>query len=159
MEYDDLTEKWIEPVNGIVTSSCGIRENPILNRNELHNGIDIAVSENTDALAVRSGVVTYVGTSNTYGNLLKFKTEDGFTIMYAHLNKPLVRVGEKIKQGQKIAKTGNTGLSTGPHLHYSVWKGSMLIDPMQFVSLKYTKDVELEYAARGAVINEKNKEN
>lgn len=142
-----------------MTSSCGIRENPVLKRSELHNGIDIAVSENTDALAVRSGVVTYVGTSKTYGNLLKFKTDDGFTVMYAHLNKSLVNVGDKIKQGQKIAKTGNTGLSTGPHLHYSVWKGSMLIDPMQFVSLKYTKDVELEYAARGATIHEKNKEN
>lgn len=69
--------------------------------------------------------------------------------MYAHLKSVSVKEGDYIKQGQKIAETGNTGLSTGPHLHYSVWKDSMLMDPMQFVYLDYTKDVKMEYAARG----------
>ena len=145
-------ESWINPVSGIITSSCGVRENPILQTQELHDGLDIAVEENTSALAVRSGIVTEVRQSETLGNVLEYVTEDGFTIMYAHLNEVLVKEGDLVKQGQVIAKTGNTGLSTGPHLHYSVWKGNMLIDPMQFVFLEYTADVVEEYAQRGVNI-------
>lgn len=143
------TEQWIEPVNGIVTSSCGERENPILQKMEYHNGLDIAVAENTQAVAVKSGVVTEVRNSETLGKVLKYETEDGYIVMYAHLNDVLVKKGENIKQGQIVAMTGNTGLSTGPHIHYSVWKGDMLINPMQFVNLKYTEDVKAEYLARG----------
>ncbi|NDO47693.1 M23 family metallopeptidase [Clostridium sp. MD294] len=143
------TEQWIEPVNGIITSSCGERENPILQKMEYHNGLDIAVAENTQAVAVKSGVVTEVRNSETLGKVLKYQTEDGYTVMYAHLNDVLVKKGENIKQGQIVAMTGNTGLSTGPHIHYSVWRGDMLINPMQFVNLKYTEDVKAEYLARG----------
>lgn len=143
------TEQWIEPVNGIITSSCGERENPILQKMEYHNGLDIAVAENTQAVAVKSGIVTEIRNSETLGKVLKYETEDGYTVMYAHLNDVLVKKGENIKQGQIVAMTGNTGLSTGPHIHYSVWKGDMLINPMQFVNLKYTEDVKAEYLARG----------
>ena len=143
------TEQWIEPVNGIITSSCGERENPILQKMEYHKGLDIAVAENTQAVAVKSGVVTEVRNSETLGKVLKYETEDGYTVMYAHLNNVLVKKGENIKQGQIVAMTGNTGLSTGPHIHYSVWRGDMLINPMQFVDLKYTEDVKAEYLARG----------
>ncbi len=145
-------EKWITPVDGVITSSCGARENPILGKMEFHNGLDIAVAENTEAVAVKSGVVTEVRTSETLGNVLKYETEEGFTIMYAHLNSVLVKVGEKIKQGQAVAMTGNTGLSTGPHIHYSIWRENMLINPMQFVNLKYTEDVRAEYLSRGVIL-------
>ena len=70
----------------------------------------------------------------------------------AHLNSVLVKVGEKIKQGQAVAMTGNTGLSTGPHIHYSIWRENMLINPMQFVNLKYTEDVRAEYLSRGVIL-------
>ena len=70
-------EKWITPVDGIITSSCGARENPILGKMEFHNGLDIAVAENTEAVAVKSGVVTEVRTSETLGNVLKYETEEG----------------------------------------------------------------------------------
>ena len=146
------TEQWIEPVNGIITSSCGERENPILQKMEYHNGLDIAVAENTQAVAVKSGVVTEVRNSETLGKVLKYETEDGYTVMYAHLNNVLVKKGENIKQGQIVAMTGNTGLSTGPHIHYSVWRGDMLINPMQFVNLNYTEDVKAEYLARGVAL-------
>ena len=128
-------EQWIEPVNGIITSSCGERENPILQKMEYHNGLDIAVAENTQAVAVKSGIVTEVRNSETLGKVLKYETEDGYTVMYAHLNDVLVKKGENVKQGQIVAMTGNTGLSTGPHIHYSIWRGDMLINPMQFVDL------------------------
>lgn len=140
-------------MTGIVTSSCGIRENPVLEKMELHDGIDIAVALNTLVKATRSGRVIEVRKSDTLGNLVKFKTEDGYTLMYAHLNQALVSVGDNVKQGDIIAKSGNTGLTTGPHLHYSVWKEDMLMDPMQFIYLDYTDEVKEEYAARGVAVN------
>lgn len=145
----NTTENWLEPVNGIITSSCGERQSPISNEMEYHNGLDIAVEENTAAIAVKNGVVTEVRYSESLGNVLKYQTEDGYTILYAHLNDVLVKQGEQIKQGQTVAYTGNTGFSTGPHIHYSIWKGDMLINPMQFVNLNYTEEVKAEYLARG----------
>lgn len=142
-------ENWINPVQGMITSSCGVRENPVLKKTELHDGLDIAVKKDTPVKATRSGTVTEVRKSSTLGNLVKFETEDGFTIMYAHLNKALVQEGQKVAQGETVALSGDTGLVTGPHLHYSVWKKDMLIDPMQFVYLEYTDEVKEEYAARG----------
>lgn len=108
--------------------------NPILHRQELHNGLDIAVAEGTDVVAVKSGTVTEVRTSATYGKVLKYETKDGYAVMYAHLSEVLVKKGEKIRQGQVVAKSGNTGLSTGPHLHYSLWKEEELLDPLDFLS-------------------------
>ena len=142
-------EVFINPLDGIITSSCGSRIYPVLNKTELHDGIDIGVPENTDVVAVKSGKVIEVRTSKTLGNLLKFETEDGYVVTYAHLNKALMEVGDEVEQGQVVAKSGNTGLSTGPHLHYGIQKDGMLLDPMQYVDLSYTDDVVKEYAMRG----------
>lgn len=144
-------ENWINPVQGTITSSCGVRENPVLKKTELHDGLDIAVKKGTQVKATRSGTVTEVRKSDTLGNLVKFETKDGFVIMYAHLEKALVNKGQQIKKGETVALSGDTGLVTGPHLHYSVWKSDMLIDPMQFVYLDYTDEVKEEYAARGVL--------
>ena len=108
--------------------------NPVLHKQELHDGVDIAVAVGTDVVAVKSGTVTEVRTSATYGKLLKYETEDGYEVMYAHLSKVLVEKGEEIRQGQVVAKSGNTGLSTGPHLHYSLWRKGELLDPMEVLS-------------------------
>ena len=132
--WEKKREEWISPVNGVITSACGERVNPILGKRENHNGLDIAVAEGTAVIAVKSGKVTEVRTSATYGKLLEYETTDGYTVMYAHLSKVLVQEGEAVKQGQKVAESGNTGLSTGPHLHYSLWKGEKLLDPMDYLS-------------------------
>ena len=147
--WEEKQEGWLNPLEGIITSSCGERENPILKRREFHNGIDIGVAERTDVVAVKSGVVTVVRTSSTLGKVVEFETEDGHRVMYAHLSKVLVKVGDEITQGQAIARSGNTGLSTGPHLHYSIWKDGVLMDPMEYVTLEYTGEVAAEYSARG----------
>lgn len=139
----------MDPVQGIITSSCGVRKNPVLGKEELHNGLDIAVPVGTDVAAVKSGIVTEVRNSPTYGNLVKFETKDGYEVMYAHLSEVLVQEGEEIKQGQAVAKSGNTGLTTGPHLHYSLWKDGELLDPMDYVTLGWTDSVRAEYTARG----------
>lgn len=147
-----LDEVWINPVDGIITSSCGERTDPISNKKEYHNGIDIAVESNTDVLAVRSGKVIDVGYDNLNGNYIKYETTDGYKIIYAHLNKVLAKKDYSIKQGQVIALSGNTGKSTGPHVHYTVWRGDMLINPMQFVDLPYTDGVIKEYSERGVAL-------
>lgn len=117
-----------------MTSACGERENPVLQKQELHNGVDIAAAEGTDVIAVKSGTVTEVRTSATYGKVVRYDTSDGYEVMYAHLSEILVKKGETIKQGQVIAKSGNTGLTTGPHLHYSIWKDGELLNPQAFLS-------------------------
>ena len=132
--WEKKREEWLSPVEGVITSACGERVNPILGKRENHNGLDIAVAEGTAVIAVKSGKVTEVRTSATYGKLLEYETTDGYTVMYAHLSKVLVQEGEMVKQGQKVAESGNTGLSTGPHLHYSLWKGEKLLDPMDYLS-------------------------
>ncbi|MFV0314856.1 MAG: M23 family metallopeptidase [Anaerotignum sp.] len=152
LNWEEKQEGWIDPAEGVITSSCGVRENPVLKKMELHNGIDIGVGIGTPVLAVRSGVVSEVRTSATFGKVVQYETEDGYTVMYAHLSEILVEEGEQIKQGDVVAKSGNTGLSTGPHLHYSLWKDGKLLDPLGFVTLKYTQEVVAEYAARGESI-------
>ena len=134
IEWEKKEEDWISPVDGVITSYSGERENPILHKQEVHDGVDIAVAEGTEVRAVKSGMVTEVRTSDTYGKLMKYETEDGYEVMYAHLSKVMVKEGEKIKQGQIVAKSGNTGLSTGPHLHYGIYQKGELVDPLPFLS-------------------------
>ena len=94
-----------------------IKNNIIIWPNTLHvdtvGSVTSPVTQ-TDVVAVKSGTVTEVRTSATYGKVLKYETKDGYTVMYAHLSKVLVKQGEEIRQGQVVAKSGNTGLSTGP---------------------------------------------
>lgn len=108
----------------------------MLNVDEYHNGLDIAADEGADVYAVRSGTVTDIRTSETYGNVMEFETNDGYRIVYCHLQKILAEEGEKIVQGEVVALAGSTGLVTGPHLHYTVYLGSMLMDPLQFTSYR-----------------------
>lgn len=95
--------------------------------------MDIAVAEGTEVAAVKSGTVTEVRTSATYGKLLRYETTDGYTILYAHLSEILVKKGETIRQGQVVARSGNTGLSTGPHLHYGIYRDGTLLNPMEYL--------------------------
>lgn len=78
--------------------------------------------------------------SKTYGNILKYEVEDGYVITYAHCNEIFVKEGEKIKQGQVIASVGNTGMVTGPHLHYGISNNGKFIDPMDYTELPILKE-------------------
>ena len=130
-----IPEGWGDPVDsGVISSPCGARTNPVLDVEEYHNGLDIAADEGSNVYAVRSGTVTDIHFSETYGNVMSYETNDGYTIVYNHLKSILVEEGEKITQGEVVAYVGSTGLVTGPHLHYTVYFGSMLMDPRQFTT-------------------------
>ena len=119
---------------------------------EFHNGIDIASEEGTEVVAVCDGRVVEIRKSETLGNVLVYETIDGYRITYAHLKETIKEQGDFIKQGEVVALTGNTGLSTGPHLHYGVEYDGEYIDPYGFVDLDYTYEVVEEYRARGETV-------
>lgn len=135
--------------DGIITSSFGKRKNPISGKMEFHNGVDIGVKEGTNVLAVKNGRITEAGQSKSYGNFLKYETTNNVVIMYAHLKKVEVEKGDFVFKGEKVAEAGNTGYSTGSHLHYSIFKNGEEIDPMKYIDYEITEDVCKEYADRG----------
>ncbi|NLJ89176.1 MAG: M23 family metallopeptidase [Epulopiscium sp.] len=128
-------EEWINPVEGIITSYFGERINPVLNKKEFHDGIDIAAPKDEPIVAVKSGTVIKVESSSTYGKLIEYEVEGGYIIKYAHCNEIFVKEGDRVEQGQIVASIGNTGLSTGYHLHYTILKDEVCIDPVDFVDL------------------------
>ncbi|MCI1960196.1 MAG: M23 family metallopeptidase [Clostridia bacterium] len=126
------TDLWYVPLKGIITSFFGERENPTSENTQFHEGIDIAADENTDVYAARSGTVEFSGYSKSYGNEIKIESDGGYETLYGHLNKSCVKDGEKVKAGQLIAYSGNTGDSTGPHLHFGIYKNGTAENPMDF---------------------------
>lgn len=126
-------EIWQQPVNnGTITDVFGNRNNPVTGKSENHKGIDIGVPMNTEAKAVKSGIVIDKGYSDSYGNWVKYKTYDGYVILYAHLSSVAVEKEQEIKQGDVIAYTGSTGNSTGPHLHYEIMENNEYLDPYSY---------------------------
>lgn len=99
----------------------------------MHEGIDMAGPVGTPIHSTGDGVVTYAGRLGAYGNLIKIEHELGTETRYAHLNRIGVRVGQRVSQGERIGDMGNTGRSTGPHLHYEVRMNGRAVDPMSFI--------------------------
>ncbi len=138
-------------MNTYITSTYGARVNPVLNTSEFHDGIDIYGQVNDDVLAVGNGVVTEVKKSDSYGNVLIYQlkgTKKPVSVFYGHLDKILVEVGDEIKQGEVVAKCGNTGLVTGAHLHYSIYVDGETIDPLRYVKLNLTEEAKNEILDR-----------
>lgn len=124
----------ISPVSDpIVSDVFGSRVNPVTQNSEFHKGIDIAAAENTPVYACFDGYIADCGRSDSYGYFIKIKGEK-YTCLYGHLNKILLNKGDKISQGQQAALSGNTGQSTGPHLHFELYEGDKLIDPSFVIS-------------------------
>ncbi|MBN4069545.1 M23 family metallopeptidase, partial [bacterium AH-315-G05] len=99
-----------------------------------HEGIDIAAPIGTPIIAADGGVVTFAGRRGAYGKLVIINHENGFQTYYAHCNGFNVKVGERVHKGQKIATVGNTGRSTGPHVHFEVRKNGVPVNPLSFVN-------------------------
>lgn len=123
----------IWPVNGWLTSKFGYRISPFTNEKEFHEGIDIAARIGSPVIAPADGVVAFAGKSNGYGNLLVINHGYGLQTRYGHLSKFLVKKGEEVKRGEKIALVGDTGRSTGPHLHYEVHVEGVPVNPLRYI--------------------------
>lgn len=122
---------WPCPSSQRVTSTFGMRKHPILRKYKMHTGVDIAADKGAAIVAANSGTVIMAGyDSSGYGNMVVIDHGGGITTLYAHASKLLVKVGDKVKAGQNIAKVGSTGLSTGNHLHFEVRVNGEPVDPM-----------------------------
>ncbi len=117
-----------------ITSSFGNRPDPFLGRLALHAGIDFRAPTGTRILATAPGTVITAGKSGGYGNMVEIDHGNGITTRYAHLSTILVNVGDRITTGEAIARSGSTGRSTGPHLHYEVRLNGEAVDPMRFLT-------------------------
>ncbi|HEX2953945.1 MAG TPA: peptidoglycan DD-metalloendopeptidase family protein [Bacillota bacterium] len=127
------TGKMIWPVRGRIASPFGYRYHPILHRQKYHNGLDIAVPSGTPVLAADSGVVLVSGWRGGYGNYVAIDHGNGISSAYGHNSVLLVRVGDKVVRGQVIAKSGSTGLSTGPHVHFEIRIKGQPANPMPYL--------------------------
>ncbi len=116
------------PVEGRITSSYGQRGS------EFHHGLDIGAQAGTDIKAALGGIVIFAGYKNQiYGNVVEIRHDPGLTTMYAHNSKTLVKVGEKVAKGQKIALVGSTGRATGPHVHFELRVNGQTFNPIHYL--------------------------
>lgn len=124
---------WPCPGNYNVTSPYGMRKHPILRKYKMHTGIDIGADRGNNIVAANSGTVimSQYDRSGGYGNMVVIDHGGGITTLYGHASKLLVKVGQKVKAGQVIARVGSTGLSTGNHLHFEVRVNGATQNPMK----------------------------
>lgn len=117
-----------------ITSSHGNRVHPVTGAWEYHNGIDVRAPVGTPVFAVEDGEIIEVTELDNYGIIIILKHRGGYQTRYAHLNNVAVKKGDAVKRGQMIAKSGNTGISTGPHLHFEIRLNGVAMDPVRLVS-------------------------
>jgi len=123
----------IWPTRGWLTSPFGYRRSSFTGKRKFHEGIDIAAQMGTPITASADGVVVFEGTLSGYGKTLVINHGFDFTTRYAHCSQTLVEAGQKVSRGQKVATVGNTGRSTGPHLHYEVRINGVPQNPMRYI--------------------------
>ena len=129
------------------------RWHPILHRYRPHLGVDFGARRGTPLLAVNSGKVIFSGRKGGYGNVVKIKHRSGLVSLYAHQSRIRVKRGERVKKGQIIGYVGSTGRSTGPHLHFGLYRNGRAIDPLKVLKKKssglrsfITKKIEIKGA-------------
>lgn len=123
----------IAPTRGWVTSGFGYRSSPFTGRRELHRGIDIAARQGTPILAPADGRVRYAAKDRMLGQMVIVKHGYGIETIFGHLSEALVKPGDKVKRGDRIALMGNSGRSTGPHLHYQVNVNGVAVNPRNYM--------------------------
>jgi len=124
------------PAGGKISSGFGMREHPRFGGRKLHTGIDITMPKGTPLHATADGVVSFSDRSGGNGNIVVIEHGHGLTTVYAHNSKNIVKAGQAVKRGDVIALSGSTGISTGPHLHYEVWRNGQSINPAPFLESK-----------------------
>ncbi|MDW8140754.1 MAG: M23 family metallopeptidase [Candidatus Bipolaricaulota bacterium] len=118
------------PLRGVLTSGFGPRRHPITGRQDFHEGIDLEVPEGTDVYAARAGRVLFAGYRGGYGLSVVLQHDQGYRTVYAHLSEVFVYRGQFIEGGQRLALSGRTGSSTGPHLHFEILRYGKALNPL-----------------------------
>ena len=131
---NELSFEWISPVIGWVSSAFGYRNSPIHGTREFHDGVDIAIPIGTALVAPRYGYVIAAGYSASFGRFLRIAHSDDYETFFAHLNYIPLAVGDRVAQGERVAYSGNTGWSTAPHLHFSIFRNGQPVDPLDYVN-------------------------
>lgn len=138
--YVGGTFMWPLPAgNNVVTCKYGMRTHPITGKRKLHTGVDLRASTGTKVYAANKGTVTTSGYSSAWGNYIIISHGGGITTLYAHMSKRSVSKDDKVKQGDIIGYSGNTGYSTAPHLHFEISKNGSTYNPLnEFKDFKVT---------------------
>jgi len=123
----------IRPTDGWISSTFGYRTSPFTGLREFHNGMDIATQKGTPILATADGVITFAGTKGLMGKLIIIDHGHGMVTRYGHIHKMLKKRGDAVKKGDTIALVGNTGRSTGSHLHYEVHLDGIPVNPAKYI--------------------------
>ncbi len=126
-----VPEGW--PTKGWLTSTFGMRTSPFTGKKKLHEGYDIAARTGTSVYVTADGVVTRSETTPGYGKLVVVDHGYGYRTYYGHNSKNLVRAGQRVKRGDKISEVGNTGRSTGSHVHYEIRRNGVPVNPKKFI--------------------------
>lgn len=121
------------PVKGWVSSGFGYRISPFTNEKEFHGGLDISTRMGAPIIAPADGIVSSTGQHYGYGKILYINHGNGLKTKYAHLSESLVKKGQYVKRGQKIALVGKSGRTTGPHLHYEVHLKDVPVNPLRYI--------------------------
>ncbi len=135
----------VAPVPGRITSNYGMRRHPILGYRRMHSGMDFRASYGTPIVAVTDGTVSGAGRMGGCGNAVRLNHGGGLQTRYCHMSRMAVRSGQSVRRGQVIGYAGSTGLSTGPHLHYEMYRGGRAVDPssVRFVTRAQLSGEEL----------------
>ena len=121
-------------LGGYQSSAFGRRSDPFHGRARMHKGVDFAARPGTEIVAVAAGVVTWSGRKSGYGWTVEVSHADGYTTLYGHNQRNLVKVGDLVQRGQVIALVGSSGRSTGPHLHFEVKKNGQQVNPQAYIA-------------------------
>jgi len=145
LDFDDLIKQLeqkrnylastpsIRPVEGWITSKFGYRKSPFTGQKDFHSGIDISNRIGTKIIATADGRISYAARKMYFGNLVVIDHGNSLDTRYGHLKKILVKQGQKVKRGDVIALLGNTGQSTGPHVHYEVHLNGTPVNPLKYI--------------------------
>ena len=135
MEQDRLGFDYCAPVaGGALSSDFGYREHPTEGEERFHYGVDLAADTGTEVRCFADGTVTAVGDSSSYGRYCVVAHEGGYSTLYAHCSRVTASSGAAVKRGQKIAEVGETGMATGPHLHFELQRDGVYLNPIYYVS-------------------------
>lgn len=139
-EIKAMADKYsfVVPIKGEIESPFGIRTDPLTGSTVFHSGIDIKANMGTSIKAALDGEVTEVGSSPEYDNYVRIKHSDGIYTVYAHCSILVAKVGQKVKQGDVVAKVGDSEGLLGAYLHFEVWKDSKAVDPEKLLNLLNT---------------------